>query len=233
MKMNLKLTALSVALLLNFSACSTAGTKDCVSCAKKGFAETEPDKTEALRLKSDLSAPMAMATKGSLMITKSNERTPADDSTSTSLTQSDYQDIFCHKFAQIEQQSLVSLIADQMEKTPYPIDDYFKTPTCQPDGYSDAVKSPIPHIVADDPSKRVQFLDILWLYYSKKRKDPSRFTDLVNAKNTKGETLLDYFESQRLHDNYNAGLQANADKIIAMICTHGAVYSAYPNKKCP
>jgi hypothetical protein len=139
---------------------------------------------------------------------------------------------FCAQFAMIEWQLIASLVKE-MEATPYPIDSYFQTAACQPGGYSDAVKSPILHTLADDPSKREKFLDILWLYYTKKRNDPAKFVEAINAKNTEGETLLDYFESQIKNGRLGEGSQQSAKKIIAIACSHGAVYSAYPNKKCP
>ncbi|MDD4974092.1 MAG: hypothetical protein PHY93_07055 [Bacteriovorax sp.] len=230
MKVNSKILALLVASLSTFSAYSKTPSKDCSDCNRKTIAaETMPDKRSALELKNALAEPIELASKSSLVITKNDiARAPAGQN-----TKDDYQYIFCHKFDQIEWQSVASLITKEMEPTGYSVEDFFKAPACQPGGYSDAVKSPILHVIADDPSKRVKFLDIIWLYYSKKRNDPAKFAEVVNAKNTKGETLLDYFESQKRNDSYNTGLQADADKIIAIACSHGAVFSVYKDKKCP
>lgn len=56
---------------------------------------------------------------------------------------------------------------------------------------------------------------------------------MVNAKNTNGETLLDYIETRKQEPNYARIMKDDLDKIISFACSHGAVYSAYPNKKCP
>ena len=146
--------------------------------------------------------------------------------------QGDYQIQFCDKFSLIEWQFIVSTLKE-MEATPYPIDSYFQTAACQPRGYGDDVKSPIVHVVADNTSKREKFLNMMWLYYTKKRNDPAKFTEVLNVTNTRGETLLDYLESQQVRDKYNEELQESADKIIAFACSHGAKYSTYPNKRCP
>ena len=157
----------------------------------------------------------------------------ADPGGDKPIPQGDYQFRFCLAFAQIEG-NFVGATLREMEATPYPVDEYFTTSTCQPDGYSDVVKSPIIHTVADDPSKRVGFLDSIWLYYSKKRKEPGKFAAVVNAKNTEGETLLDYIESMRSRGKYTVdGTKASLEKIVSSACAHGAVYSVYKDKRCP
>jgi hypothetical protein len=225
--MNSKLVALAIFSFLSFTACST--TQDCTgNCTAKTVPNSvQPDKTTALELKNDIARPMAMATKGQLVISNKEGRAPADEN-----TQEDYQYIFCHKFAQIEGNS-VGLTIKEVESTAFLVDNFFITPACQPAGYSRVVKAPIPHIIADDPSKRVGFLESFWLYYSKKRKDPSKFLDFVNAKNTKGETLLDYIETRNKEPIFARIMKDDLDKIIAFACSHGAVYSAYTDKKCP
>ena len=172
----------------------------------------------------------AMASQSPSVLVEPQGRSPAGED---QIPQSDYQFGFCLLFSQIEGNFVGSTIRE-MEATPYPVDEYFKTSTCQPDGYSNVVKSPIIHTVADDPIKRVGFLDSIWLYYSKKRKEPEKFADVVNAKNTEGETLLDYIESMRLRGKYSLdGTKASLEKIINSACAHGAVYNTYKDKKCP
>jgi hypothetical protein len=95
------------------------------------------------------------------------------------------------------------------------------------------VKAPLLHTLGYDTSKCEKFLNILWLYYTKKRNEPNKFVEAINSKNTLGETLLDYLESQRINGRYNDGLQTSANKIIDFACAHGGIYSTYTNKKCP
>lgn len=140
---------------------------------------------------------------------------------------------YCLKFHQIPQQMVGTVIKD-MEASAFNVDRYFITPHCQPEGYSDAVQSPLLHIVADDPNAREKFLWNIYAYYAKKRKQPELFTVALNSKNTKGETLLDYFESLRKNRVHTMPEQMVVIvKIIAFSCEHGAVYESYNNLSCP
>lgn len=144
-----------------------------------------------------------------------------------------YQIQFCDKFSMIEWES-VGTTLKEMEATPYPVDTYFQMASCQPSNYNSSVKAPIFHLIADNPSKREKFLNILWLYYSRKKNDPVGFTKNLNAKNTKGETLLDYIESMKKNDMYpTLAFQTSISKIISMVCSRGGVYSVYSNMRCP
>lgn len=139
---------------------------------------------------------------------------------------------YCMQFTQIPQE-MVGTMIKELETTGYPVEKYLTDPICQPAGYSDAVKSPMIHAVADDVNKREQFLNNIWLYYSKKRKQPEIFDQAINAKNSKGETLLDYIETQRNKNQYPLSeQQPPLEKIIKMLCAHGGVYATTPNKKC-
>lgn len=139
---------------------------------------------------------------------------------------------YCMQFSQIPQQ-MVGTMIKELETTGYPVEKYLTDPICQPEGYSTSVKSPMLHAVADDVNKREEFLNNIWLYYSKKRKQPEIFDQAINAKNTKGETLLDYIESQRKNRAYPLpDQQPPLEKIIKMLCDHGGVYATTPNKKC-
>lgn len=139
---------------------------------------------------------------------------------------------YCMQFTQIPQE-MVGTMIKELETTGYPVEKYLTDPICQPDGYSVSVKSPMIHAVADDVNKREEFLNNIWLYYSKKRKQPEVFEQVINAKNTKGETLLDYIEKLRAQNAYSiAGQQPPLEKIIAMLCSHGGVYVKNTTKKC-
>ena len=132
---------------------------------------------------------------------------------------------YCMKFEQIPSQLTGALIKEFESKNISP-EAYLMAPLCQPDGYSDAVSSPMIHAVADDPNKREETLNNIWLYYSKKRKQPEIFTELLNAKNTMGETFLDYLASRVDRDHYNVVNQYfSIAYIVKFSCEHGAVYS--------
>lgn len=140
---------------------------------------------------------------------------------------------YCLKFTQIPQQ-LVGSTIKEMETTAITPEEYLTEPVCQPRGYSNVIKSPMIHAVADDITKREEFLQNIWLYYSKKRKQPEIFDKAINAKNTKGETLLDYLQVMKEKNYYTEPTQLVAlDKIIKMLCEHGGVYATNKELKCP
>jgi len=224
--MNTKLIVFLVITFFSVSLFAANKNADCVSCTKTTVgSEVQPDKKAIDELGHNLSAPLILSEN------KGISRSPAV--VPDQILQKDYQVKFCLQFSNIQWQVITKML-DEMQASPYPIDDYFKTSVCQSEGYSNVVKSPLAHIIADDPGKRVKFLDIMWLYYNKKRNDPLKFVEMVNAKNTEGETLLDYLESMRIKGKYTKDSSKNSvAKIISEACSHGAIYSAYPDKKCP
>lgn len=63
---------------------------------------------------------------------------------------------------------MVGTTIKEMEKTTLSPEEFLTAPVCQPSFYSSAVKSPMIHAAADDITKREEFLNNIWLYYSKK-----------------------------------------------------------------
>ena len=140
---------------------------------------------------------------------------------------------YCLRFSQIPQQMVGKTIKD-METTAISPEEFLTEAACQPRGYSDAIKSPMIHAVADDITKREEFLQNIWLYYSKKRKQPEIFNKAINAKNTRGETLLDYLQVMKEKNYYTEPTQLVAlDKVIKKLCEHGGIYAVNKDKKCP
>lgn len=140
---------------------------------------------------------------------------------------------FCLRFGMVNQQMVGSLIKD-MEKTQLTPEEFFTEPFCQPENYSSVVKCPMLHMIADDITKREEFLQNIWLYYSKKVKKPEIFDKIIKEKNTKGETILDYLETMRLNRQYeHDDSKASLKVVIKMLCDHGAVYSTRKNIQCP
>jgi hypothetical protein len=139
----------------------------------------------------------------------------------------------CILFETAQKEDISTIIKD-MENSPYSADSYFQHSECSPSMYSDSVKSPMIHYVAEDLFNRQDFLRVIWLYYSKKRKEPGLFTQAVNIKNTKGETLLDYIETLKQRDTYSDNAKNGPlINIVNMICEHGGEYSTHKEKKCP
>ncbi len=140
---------------------------------------------------------------------------------------------FCLKVTQIERNEVASF-TKEMDNSAYPTDDYFQKPMCQPGAYGSDVKAPMLQIMADRPVTRDGFTEVIYKYYTIKRKDESLWLKAVNAKNEKGETFLDYIETKMKSGVYsNSEVLNTAINMRNFICSKGAVYSVYKDKKCP
>ena len=123
------------------------------------------------------------------------------------------------------------LIRD-LNDTPYPIDDFFQRAECDPEK-SGGTKSPILHLTAEAPCTRVDYPEIIYHYYSVKRKHPELWLKVVNAKNSKGETFLDYLESLNIQKDFNTvDTKACANQLITFSCQTGGIYSIHKEKNC-
>lgn len=139
----------------------------------------------------------------------------------------------CLEFVSISK-NLVSTLIKEMEQSRLPIEDYLTHSQCQPKMYSTSVQSPMLHYIMEDPSNRQDFLTVFWLYYSKKRKEPEIFDQIINVQNTLGETMLDYAVTLEERDLLSdVALNGPLDKIVTMLCDHGGVYATRKDRKCP
>ncbi|WP_413521143.1 hypothetical protein [Psychrobacter glacincola] len=139
----------------------------------------------------------------------------------------------CMEFVSISK-NLVSTLIEEMEQSRLPIEDYLTHSQCRPKKYSTSVQSPMLHYIIEDPSNRQDFLTVFWLYYSKKRKEPEIFNEIINVQNTLGETMLDYAVTLEERDLLSdVALNGPLDKIITMLCDHGGVYATRKDRKCP
>lgn len=138
---------------------------------------------------------------------------------------------YCNVFLQIPFGSIGSTMKE-MEVTQFSLDMYFETPVCQSERYSENVKSPLMHIVVDNPNARERFPEMIFKYFKLIKNEPDRFTAAVNARNTKGETLLDYIETLKNSQGTNLPEQIEVyNKFIDLICKSGGIYSRY-RKSC-
>ena len=144
----------------------------------------------------------------------------------------DYLGANCMKFVQIEKNELNQMIRD-LTDTPYLVDDYFRIASCKPEK-AGGVKSPLLHLVAEAPCSRVEYPEIIHRYYSVKRQTPHIWLEVVNAKNSIGETFLDYMESLNTQNDFNTSATQNcANRLIAFACQTGGTYSKVKNRTCP
>lgn len=143
------------------------------------------------------------------------------------------QDTYCMQFTYIVRNQVAGFLRTLEEETPYPIDDYFLTSTCRQKHWGGDILSPMLHLVVDDPAARVEFPEVIYKYYTIKRKDPALWLAVVNNKNTEGETVLDYLDHVVASGFFHAPESQDAvSKLMAFLCTHGGVYAKYP-RKCP
>lgn len=142
---------------------------------------------------------------------------------------------YCLKFGQKNANTVGYYLKTELQNAPYySIEDYFQRAGCRVRGYGGDVKAPLIHMVADYPESRHDFAEIVYIYYTKRRKSPDLWLKAVNAKNTEGETLLDYIELKIRSGRYsNEGTFNAAKSIQKFACEHGGVYSKYSDKQCP
>ena len=140
---------------------------------------------------------------------------------------------YCLQFEMIPKEMVTTLIK-KMLTTPISPEQFLTEPVCLTGIYNENVRMPMLHFIAEDPITREDFLRLISLYYEKKAKQPEVFKRVVNAKNTKGDTLLDYLEILRLRNKYRFDTQKVALKnVIKILCDNGAVYATTKDKTCP
>lgn len=151
------------------------------------------------------------------------------------LTFEDTSNRYCMELGQQSESTVNYYLKTELEKASYySVEDYFQRPGCRVAGYGGNVLAPLLHIVVDFPESRNKFAEKVYNYYHKRRKNPELWLKAINAKNTEGETLLDYIEFRVQSKAYhNEGTLNAVLSIQKYICENGGVYSKYSNKKCP
>jgi hypothetical protein len=147
-------------------------------------------------------------------------------------TFNNYLDAYCMKFTQIERHEINGLIHD-LNTLNYSVVDFFIVARCRVEK-AGGVLAPMLHLTVEAPCSRVGFPEVIYRYYTVIRKSPSTWLSIVNAKNTDGETYLDYVERLNLAGEFSTpSSQACRDDLIAFACKTGGVYSTAKNKTCP
>lgn len=140
---------------------------------------------------------------------------------------------YCEEFETIPKEMVTTLIK-KMLMTPISPEQFLTEPVCLTGTYNENVRMPMLHFIAEDPLAREDFLRLISLYYEKKAKRPEVFKRVVNAKNSKGDTLLDYLEIKRLRNNYQFDTQIVAlNNVIKILCDNGVVYATTKDRTCP
>ncbi len=143
-----------------------------------------------------------------------------------------YQTLYCLKYAQIQKNFLTQMIRD-IQETKYPVDDFFLKAGCDPQKVG-GLKSPMIHLTVEAPCARVDFPEIIYKYYTIKRKEPKLWLEVINSKNSNGETYLDYIDKLiQKNSFYNDDSKACVSQLVDFACKTGGLYSKTKNKNCP
>lgn len=143
----------------------------------------------------------------------------------------DYLKSYCMKFEQVSHSyGFKRDMIEGMKKTPYSIDRYWTSSGCTPSRIG-GTTSPIVHLIADDASGRNPFMETLYKYYQDKN-DNDTWLKVVNAKNSRGHTILDYIDNMNNRKELIEEERESVNYLIKFLCDRGAVFS-FSNKKCP
>jgi hypothetical protein len=168
----------------------------------------------------------------SMPLNGSRKLTP-QDATQDGSTFNDYLGAYCMKYTLVERNELNQVIRD-INALPYAVDDFFTIAGCKPEKVGGGVLTPMLQLTAEAPCSRVEYPEIIYHYFTVKRKSPSTWLKIVNAKNTAGDTYLDYVERLNLKGEFSTlPSQECRDELIALACKTGGIYSTAKNKTCP
>lgn len=133
---------------------------------------------------------------------------------------------------QNEKQFHKKMLAPMSEKSfgSHP-DRYWTEAGCEPRYIADTW-SPIPHIIAENATDRMQFLVYLKKVYVA-RNDLATFKKIINSKNSQGQTVLDYIQYVWSTQRYIKEEEPALNAFAKYLCDNGAEYSTYKTKKCP
>lgn len=141
--------------------------------------------------------------------------------------------IYCedfHRGNDAEKTMKEKIIPDMKKYSPNKsIDGFFIEAGCNPRKFADA-KSPIAHIAAESPTYRVEHLKVIKSHYLELNR-PEFFGKIINAKNTKGYTTLDYVQHMLENKIYVKDVEKGMNEFIKYLCDNGAVYSVYKDKR--
>jgi hypothetical protein len=236
MKLNSKISVVLTVSFLSFSACSEMKSNDCVSCTKKSVPESvQPDKKTALELKNDVSKPLALAMKGTLVITKSDGRTPAGEVVKGGSKDS-YQGAFCMQFERAEDTVDIDTLIENMNASPYAssFNEFWTTPACHAPLKNDTTV-PILFNTASDPQKSEDFPLELHDYLVGEKKDSATWLKAINTTTNDGYTFLDYMQYNISRGFYSYQKDKDAAiRVVNYLCKNGGVYNKFKDTvKCP
>lgn len=143
--------------------------------------------------------------------------------------------IYCedfHRGTDAEKTMKEKIIPEMKKYSPNgSIDGFFVEAGCNPRKFANA-KSPVSHIAAESPTYRLEHLKFIKNYYIELKR-PDMFEKIINAKNTRGFTTLDYVQHMLENRIYVKVVEKGMNNFIQYLCDNGAVYSVYKDRmKC-
>ena len=146
-----------------------------------------------------------------------------------------YLDIYCMNFSQLGGvKNFKKILIDPMTVTAGGNDEivnrYWQTASCVP-RLVGGTKSPLAHLVAENPTDRKSYLVALKRYYNEKN-DKETFVKILNAKDSRGQTLLDFMNVLYEKKTYMKQEEKPLNDLYQFLCENGAVAST-TQRKCP
>lgn len=141
---------------------------------------------------------------------------------------------YCLTFEQLPNAyELKKKVIDSMKRSSFDPDRYFTGTGCRPELIG-GTTMPIVHIAAESVTNRLVLIKALHKYYTEERTEkPSLWPKVINAKNSRGWTVLDYLyylvENEKLAKEEEDGV----NKFFKYVCESGGKFELYKDKRCP
>lgn len=143
----------------------------------------------------------------------------------------EYYKLYCMRFEQLVNKfDFQKNMLEDMRKSPYPVDRFWLEVNCRPSRIGGTL-SPIVHLVAEEVGGRMQFFELLHKYYQQEKSNVT-WINIVNTKNTRGHTLLDYIDYLDRARELREEEREDINKLINFLCKRGGTYSYAKNKNC-
>ena len=124
-------------------------------------------------------------------------------------------------------------LIEPMKKSSFSPDQYFTAAGCEPQLVG-ATSMPIIHMVAENTTQRLDLLKVIHKYYTQERTDkPSVWLKVINAKNNRGWTVLDYLTYLLVNKKLAKEEEEGVNKFLKFACETGGKFEFYKDKKCP
>lgn len=119
---------------------------------------------------------------------------------------------------------------ESMAKTRWGVDRFWATAACRPNR-TGGVVAPIIHLVAEEAGGRRVYFNALQRYYLQTRADPAAWLNVLNTRNSRGQTVLDFIDEMAAHKELRPEETGDVMRFARELCAQGARH-ADPGKAC-